>query len=132
MSSLEVGDSLTEEELTKRRAFPKLRVDPPTLSVRFRGHDGPFAGRDGKWVTSRKLAERLQRELRSNVALEVKDTETAEEFDVSGRGELHLSVLMEDDAPRRLRVLAYPVRVSSCVKTRRQAARALREGRGAM
>ena len=95
MSSLQVGDTLTDPDVAKRRVFPALAVDPPTLSVRFRVNDGPFAGRDGKWVTSRKLAERLFRELRSNVALLVENTETAEEFEVSGRGELHLSVLME-------------------------------------
>jgi GTP-binding protein len=95
MSSLEVGDTITAAEVQDRRAFPKLHVDPPTLVVHFRINDGPFAGQDGKWVTSRKLAERLQRELKSNVALKVEATETAEEFEVSGRGELHLSVLME-------------------------------------
>ncbi|MFO7567337.1 MAG: translational GTPase TypA, partial [Enhygromyxa sp.] len=95
MSSLQVGDTLTDPELDRRRVFPALAVDPPTLSVRFRVNDGPFAGREGKWVTSRKLAERLFRELRSNVALRVENTELAEEFEVSGRGELHLSVLME-------------------------------------
>jgi GTP-binding protein len=95
MSSLEVGDTLTEEAPEQRRVFPKLHVDPPTLSVRFRVNDGPFAGQEGKWVTSRKLAERLHRETRSNVALRVEDTEQAEEFEVSGRGELHLTVLME-------------------------------------
>ncbi|EDM79858.1 GTP-binding protein TypA/BipA [Plesiocystis pacifica SIR-1] len=95
MSSLNVGDTLTDPDLERRRAFPALAVDPPTLAVRFRVNDGPFAGREGKWVTSRKLGERLFRELRSNVALEVQNTESADEFEVSGRGELHLSVLME-------------------------------------
>nr|WP_217910077.1 translational GTPase TypA [Pseudenhygromyxa sp. WMMC2535] len=95
MSSLQVGDTLTTAEVETRRAFPALAVDPPTLSVRFRVNDGPFAGREGKWVTSRKLGERLFRELRSNVALRVENTESADEFEVSGRGELHLSVLME-------------------------------------
>ena len=95
MSSLQVGDTLTDADLERRRVFPALAVDPPTLSVRFRVNDGPFAGREGKWVTSRKLAERLFRETRSNVALRVENTELAEEFEVAGRGELHLSVLME-------------------------------------
>jgi len=95
MSTLQVGDTLTDTAPEKREVFPALAVDPPTLSVRFRVNDGPFAGREGKWVTSRKLAERLFRELRSNVALKVENTEVAEEFEVSGRGELHLSVLME-------------------------------------
>jgi GTP-binding protein len=95
MSTLQVGDTLTDAEVERRRVFPALAVDPPTLSVRFRVNDGPFAGREGKWVTSRKLAERLFRELRSNVALRVENTELAEEFEVCGRGELHLSVLME-------------------------------------
>ncbi len=95
MSSLQVGDTITDSEVDKRRAFPALAVDPPTLSVRFRINDGPLAGKDGKWVTSRKIAERLFRELKSNVALHVENTDLAEEFEVSGRGELHLSVLME-------------------------------------
>jgi GTP-binding protein len=95
MSTLEVGDTLTGEALDTRRTFPKLHVDPPTMFVRFRVNDGPFAGKDGKWVTSRKIAERLQRETRANVALRVSNTEVAEEFEVAGRGELHLSVLME-------------------------------------
>ena len=95
MSTLQVGDTLTSPDVDKRAMFPALAVDPPTLSVRFRVNDGPFAGKEGKWVTSRKIAERLFRELRSNVALKVENTELADEFEVSGRGELHLSVLME-------------------------------------
>jgi len=95
MGTLEVGDTITTEAVETRTAFPKIEVDPPTLSVRFKVNDGPFAGREGQWVTSRKIAERLQRELKSNVALKVEATEVAEEFEVSGRGELHLSVLME-------------------------------------
>ncbi len=95
MNTLNVGDTLTTPELDTRRAFPTLAVDPPTLSVRFRINDGPFAGRDGKWVTSRKISDRLFREVRSNVALQVENTESADEFMVAGRGELHLSVLME-------------------------------------
>ena len=95
MTGLEVGDTLTCEAVEDRKAFPKLHVDPPTITVRFKVNDGPFAGQDGKWVTSRKIHERLMREIRSNVALKVSETETAEEFEVAGRGELHLSVLME-------------------------------------
>jgi GTP-binding protein len=95
MDTLQVGDTLTDSEVDRRRAFPALAVDPPTLSVRFRINDGPFAGKDGKWVTSRKLSERLFREVKSNVALHVENTDSSEEFEVKGRGELHLSVLME-------------------------------------
>ena len=95
MESLEVGDSITTEDPTTRTIFPRLDVDPPTMTMRFRVNDGPFAGKEGKYVTSRKIAERLEREIRSNVALKVSPTEFAEEFEVAGRGELHLSVLIE-------------------------------------
>ena len=95
MSSLQVGDTLTAEEPTRRTVFPPLRVDPPTLSMRFRANDGPFVGQDGQFVTARKIKERLTREAMSNVALRVADTEHPEEFEVHGRGELHLSVLIE-------------------------------------
>ncbi len=95
MSTLQVGDTITSADVSDRIAFPTLHVDPPTLVVHFRINDGPFAGQDGKWVTSRKIAERLDRELKSNVALNVSPTDSADEFEVAGRGELHLSVLME-------------------------------------
>src|SRR5690606_22209830 len=71
MGSLQVGDTLTVEEVERRTVFPALEVDPPTLSMRFRTNDGPFAGQEGQFVTSRKLRERLMREIRSNVALRV-------------------------------------------------------------
>ncbi len=95
MESLQVGDTLTAEHADQRIVFPALTVDPPTLSIRMRTNDGPFAGLEGQWVTSRKLRERLFRELRSNVALRVRETESPDEFEVEGRGELHLSVLIE-------------------------------------
>ena len=95
MSSLQVGDTLTAEQPEQRTVFPALEVDPPTLSVRFRPNDGPFAGQEGQFVTSRKIKERLDRESKSNVALRVLETEAREEFEVRGRGELHLSVLIE-------------------------------------
>jgi len=95
METLQVGDTLTAESPDQRIVFPALTVDPPTLSIRMRTNDGPFAGLEGQWVTSRKLRERLYRELRSNVALHVRDTESPDEFEVEGRGELHLSVLIE-------------------------------------
>ena len=95
METLQVGDTLTTEDPATRTVFPRLDVDPPTMTMRFRVNDGPFAGREGKWVTSRKLAERLEREARSNVALRVAPGESAEEFEVAGRGELHLGVLIE-------------------------------------
>lgn len=95
MASLQVGDTLTAEQPEERTVFPALEVDPPTLSVRFRPNDGPFAGQEGQFVTSRKIKERLDREAKSNVALRVLETESREEFEVRGRGELHLSVLIE-------------------------------------
>ncbi len=95
MASLSVGDTMTTEDPAARTLFPRLDVDPPTMAIRIRINDGPFAGREGKWVTSRKISERLDRELRSNVALRVSPTDTSDEFEVAGRGELHLSVLIE-------------------------------------
>ncbi|MEE9386081.1 MAG: translational GTPase TypA [Nannocystaceae bacterium] len=95
MSELSVGDTVTTERAETRHVFPRLDVDPPTLAMRIRINDGPFAGTEGKWVTSQKIRERLYRETLSNVALVVSDTDEAEEFEVRGRGELHLSVLIE-------------------------------------
>src|SRR3546814_3329194 len=76
-------------------AFPMLRIDEPTLTMNFMVNTSPLAGREGKFVTSRQLRDRLDRELKSNVALRVRDTGDDTVFEVSGRGELHLTILLE-------------------------------------
>ncbi|MDX1443909.1 MAG: translational GTPase TypA [Gammaproteobacteria bacterium] len=81
---------------THPEAMPPLTVDEPTISMVFETNTSPFAGREGKFVTSRQLGERFERELLSNVALRVEDTGNPDKFLVSGRGELHLSILMEN------------------------------------
>ncbi|MDU0460106.1 MAG: translational GTPase TypA [Geobacteraceae bacterium] len=77
-------------------AVPYVSIDEPTLSMNFIVNTSPFAGREGKWVTSRNIRDRLTKELRTNVSLRVEDTESADTFKVSGRGELHLSILIEN------------------------------------
>ncbi len=76
--------------------LPPLKVDEPTMSMTFQVNTSPFAGREGKYVTSRQLRERLYRELIHNVALRIEDTDDPDKFKVSGRGELHLSILIEN------------------------------------
>jgi GTP-binding protein len=77
-------------------ALPLLKVDEPTLTMNFQVNTSPLAGKEGKFVTSRQLRERLNRELLSNVALKVTETGDADIFEVSGRGELHLTILLEN------------------------------------
>jgi GTP-binding protein len=93
MANLNVGETITS--IQNPTILPLLKIDAPTITMNFRVNDGPFAGKEGKYVTSRNLAERLKRELKSNVALRVEDTADAGIFRVSGRGELHLTVLIE-------------------------------------
>jgi GTP-binding protein len=93
MSELNVGETITS--IADPTILPLLKIDAPTITMNFRVNDGPFAGREGKYVTSRNLRERLFREIKSNVALRVEETDDAGVFKVSGRGELHLSVLIE-------------------------------------
>ncbi len=93
MAELNVGETITD--IANPTVLPLLAVDEPTISMQFIANDGPFAGQEGKYVTTRNLRERLYKEVKSNVALRVEDTEQPNVFKVSGRGELHLSVLIE-------------------------------------
>jgi len=93
VEDLQISDTLCDREAPE--ALPALTVDEPTISMTFRVNNSPFAGREGKYLTSRQLRERLLREASHNVALRVEDTDNPERFKVSGRGELHLSILIE-------------------------------------
>ena len=92
----QVGVGVTICDPVSPDPLPPIAVDEPTLTMNFQVNTSPFAGREGKYVTSRNLRDRLQRELMSNVALRVEDTEDADVFLVSGRGELHLTILLEN------------------------------------
>ncbi|MBQ6734645.1 MAG: translational GTPase TypA [Lachnospiraceae bacterium] len=94
ISDLKIGDTLCAADAPK--AIPFQKISEPTISMFFSVNDSPFAGTEGKYVTSRHLRERLYRELNTDVSLRVEDTDTTETFKVSGRGELHLSVLIEN------------------------------------
>ena len=94
IEDVEIGDTLTDPE--RPDPLPITEVDRPTVSMVFRVNDSPFAGQEGRFVTSRHLRARLYKETESNVALRVKDTNEAGAFDVSGRGTLHLGVLIEN------------------------------------
>jgi GTP-binding protein len=91
-----VNIGLTVCDPQSPEGLPPIRVDEPTLAMNFQVNTSPFAGREGKFVTSRQIRERLYRELQSNVALRVEDTEEPDVFRVSGRGELHLTILIEN------------------------------------
>jgi GTP-binding protein len=93
LEKVEIGDTIADPELPV--ALPRLIVDPPTLQMVFGVNTSPFVGRSGKFLTTRHLRERLERELEKNVALSVEPLEGTEQFVVSGRGLLHLSVLIE-------------------------------------
>ncbi len=94
IDKLEISDTLCQQDAVE--ALPPLKVDEPTVSMTFQVNNSPFAGREGKFVTSRQIRDRLQKELQHNVALRVEDTSDPDKFKVSGRGELHLSILIEN------------------------------------
>ena len=94
ITNINIGDTLCANDCIE--PLPFVKIDEPVLSMTFSVNDSPFAGRDGKFVTSRHLRDRLYRELDSNISLRVEDTDSTEAFRVSGRGELHLSVLIEN------------------------------------
>lgn len=89
-----ISDTLCDPDHVE--ALPHLEVDEPTVSMTFQVNTSPFAGQDGKFITSRQIRDRLNQELIHNVALRVEDTDSPEKFKVSGRGELHLSILIEN------------------------------------
>ncbi|HXD06256.1 MAG TPA: EF-Tu/IF-2/RF-3 family GTPase, partial [Burkholderiaceae bacterium] len=92
----DIGIGLTLTDPEDPHPLPMLEVDEPTLTMNFCVNNSPLAGREGKFVTSRQIRDRLDRELQSNVALRVKDTDEDGIFEVSGRGELHLTILLEN------------------------------------
>jgi len=94
LEKVDIGDTIADPEYPVR--LPVLKIDEPTLDMTFRVNDGPFAGREGDFVTSRQIKERLEKELQSNVALRVAPGATPEEFVVSGRGLMHLGILLEN------------------------------------
>ncbi len=93
IDDLKISDTVCDREHPE--AMPPLTIDEPTITMTFQVNKSPFAGREGKFVTSRQIRERLEQEVLHNVALRVEDTEDPDKFRVSGRGELHLSVLIE-------------------------------------
>jgi len=94
LDPVDIGDTIACADKPSQLAV--VPVDEPTMTMTFRVNDGPFAGRDGKYVTSRQIGDRLQKELEQNVALRVEDGQSPEEFNVSGRGLMHLGILLEN------------------------------------
>ena len=90
---INIGDTICDSNNPEKIDF--VDIDEPTVSMTFSVNNGPFAGREGQFVTSRHIRDRLFKELERNVSLRVKETESADSFEVCGRGELHLSVLIE-------------------------------------
>ena len=94
LDPVDIGDTIADPE--SGEALPPIEVDQPTLNMTIRVNDSPFAGKEGKFVTSRQIKERLDKELRSNVALRVEPGDTPEEFRIAGRGLMHLGIMMEN------------------------------------
>lgn len=91
--TLNIGETLCAPDCPE--ALPFVKIDEPTVSMNFLVNNSPFAGREGKYVTSRNLRDRLFKEVETNVSMRVEETDSADTFKVSGRGELHLSILIE-------------------------------------
>ena len=98
----EIGIGVTITQLDNPSGLPIIPIDEPTLNMDFMVNTSPLAGKEGKFVTSRQIKERLTKELLVNVALRVEDTEDADVFRVSGRGELHLTILLREYEKGRL------------------------------
>jgi len=93
LSDVNIGDTIADPE--RPEALPSINIDEPTLSMIFSVNNSPFAGREGQFVTSRHLRDRLFREVQTNVSMSVTETDSADSFEVAGRGELHLAILIE-------------------------------------
>lgn len=93
LADVRIGDTVADREFPEQ--LPPISVDEPTLKMNFMVNDSPFAGQEGKFLTSRELRARLYKEMEKNVSLQVRDTDSPEAFEVAGRGELHLSILIE-------------------------------------
>ncbi|USB34478.1 translational GTPase TypA [Paenibacillus sp. YPG26] len=94
IKDINIGETIADPN--NPEALPVLKIDEPTLQMTFLVNNSPFAGREGKWVTSRKIRERLMKELETDVSLRVEETDSPDVFVVSGRGELHLGILIEN------------------------------------
>ena len=94
VSDINIGDTICD--INNPEKIPFVNIDEPTVSMTFSVNNGPFAGKEGEFVTSRHIRDRLFKELDRNVSLRVKETDSADSFEVSGRGELHLSILIEE------------------------------------
>ena len=94
ITDINIGETICDPQCVE--ALPFVEIDQPVLSMNFSINDGPFAGKEGQYVTSRHIRDRLYKELESNISLKVEDTDSPDTFTVSGRGELHLSVLIEN------------------------------------
>ena len=93
IENINIGDSISSNENPK--PLPRIEIDAPTVSMHFHVNNGPFAGKEGKYLTSRNISERLKKEILGNVSLQVRDTERTDVFEVRGRGELQMAVLIE-------------------------------------
>src|SRR5690606_6735900 len=94
LEDVDIGDTIADPK--KPEPLPFVAIDEPTITMNFMVNNSPFAGQEGKYVTTRNISERLSRELKSNVSLRVEMTDSPDVFKVSGRGELHLAILIEN------------------------------------
>ena len=100
LAGINIGDTICD--FNNPEKIPFVDIDEPTVSMTFSVNNGPFAGKEGQFITSRHIRDRLFKELERNVSLRVKETESPDSFEVSGRGELHLSVSYRNNEKRRI------------------------------
>lgn len=106
VTGLSIGETACDPACIE--PLPFVHIDEPTISMMFLVNDSPFAGKEGKYVTSRNLRDRLFKEVETNVSMRVEETDSTDMFKVSGRGELHLSILIETMRPPGIRIRRFP------------------------